>query len=176
MCDPFGKVGTDLASGGYAWIHISGECDHTDQTLVTTVCPGPCWVRGLTVMSGPCLDDEIRRRFSLQEPLSAAAKRNYDAADHGEAKVYAGITLDVEGGRVDVDWQGAPPAAVVSAITVMRESVHLLSDGDPAESGASLRPRVSGCPRWSGSVLQDGHALQPSDGRIPLAGASAAHS
>ncbi len=76
-------------------------------------------------MSEPFLDDEIRRRFSLQEPLSAAANRIYDAADDGEAEGYAGITLDVGGGHVDVYWQGAPPAAVVSAITAMRESVRV---------------------------------------------------
>ncbi len=76
-------------------------------------------------MSEPYLDDEMRRRFSLQEPLSAAGNRIYDAADDGEAQGYAGIALDVEGGQVNVYWQGAIPATVVSAITAMRESVRV---------------------------------------------------
>ena len=76
-------------------------------------------------MSDQYVDDESRRRLSLKEPLSAAANQIYNAADDGEAKGYAGITLDVEGGLVDVYWQGPPPAAVVSAITTMPESVRV---------------------------------------------------
>ena len=79
------------------------------------------WVRdGRGQVSDDYLDAETRRRFALQEPLSAAANTIYDAADEGEAQGYTGIVLDVEGGQVHVYWYGTAPAAVISAITATR--------------------------------------------------------
>ena len=74
-------------------------------------------------MSDDYLDEETRRRFALQEPLSAAANVIFDAADEGITPGYTGIILDVEGGKVHVYWHGTIPARVMSAIATARDSV-----------------------------------------------------
>ncbi len=93
-------------------------------------------------MSDDYLDAETRRRFALQEPLSAAADTIYDAADEGEAQGYTGIVLDVEGGHVHVYWYGTAPAAVISAITATRENVRVSLHATPHSLRAHLEQDV----------------------------------
>jgi len=70
------------------------------------------------------MDERLAR---LQEPLSAAANRLYDAASAGGAQGYAGITVDVEGQGVNLFWKGDPPQAVVTALAAERKSVRVRS-------------------------------------------------